>query len=105
MGSRTCIGKNISLLEMTKLIPQLVRNFDFELEEPDKECVVCQADEFQLSNQVESELVAESGITQFISSPTMELALIGRGSSETEICASGNNHRVLMSEAFQALGH
>jgi cytochrome P450 len=37
MGSRTCIGKNISLLEMTKLIPQLVRNFDFELEEPDKE--------------------------------------------------------------------
>lgn len=37
MGSRTCIGKNISLLEMTKLIPQLVRNFNFELEEPDKE--------------------------------------------------------------------
>ncbi|PMD33301.1 cytochrome P450 family protein [Hyaloscypha variabilis F] len=34
MGSRTCIGKNISLLEMTKLIPQLVRNFDFELAEP-----------------------------------------------------------------------
>jgi cytochrome P450 len=37
MGSRTCIGKNISLLEMTKLIPQLVRNFDFELEKPDRE--------------------------------------------------------------------
>jgi cytochrome P450 len=36
MGSRTCIGKNISLLEMTKLIPQLVRNFDFELEKPDQ---------------------------------------------------------------------
>jgi cytochrome P450 len=34
MGSRTCIGKNISLLEMTKLIPQLVRNFDFDLAEP-----------------------------------------------------------------------
>lgn len=29
--SRTCIGKNISLLEMTKLIPELVRRFDFEL--------------------------------------------------------------------------
>ncbi|GIJ90957.1 hypothetical protein Asppvi_009922 [Aspergillus pseudoviridinutans] len=28
-GSRTCIGKNISLLEMTKLLPQLVRRFDF----------------------------------------------------------------------------
>ncbi|KAJ5883229.1 uncharacterized protein N7473_010115 [Penicillium subrubescens] len=28
-GSRTCIGKNISLLEMTKLVPQLVRRFDF----------------------------------------------------------------------------
>lgn len=33
MGSRTCIGKNISLLEMSKLIPQLVRNFDFVLDE------------------------------------------------------------------------
>lgn len=37
MGSRTCIGKNISLLEMAKLIPQLVRNFDIELEQPDRE--------------------------------------------------------------------
>ena len=33
LGSRTCIGKNISLLEMSKLIPQLVRRFEFELEE------------------------------------------------------------------------
>ncbi|PVH85443.1 cytochrome P450 [Cadophora sp. DSE1049] len=37
MGSRTCIGKNISLLEMAKLIPQLVRNFDIELVSPQKE--------------------------------------------------------------------
>ncbi|KAF7898938.1 uncharacterized protein EAF01_008151 [Botrytis porri] len=36
MGSRTCIGKNISLLEINKLIPQLVRRFDFELD-PDVE--------------------------------------------------------------------
>ncbi|CAG8901745.1 unnamed protein product [Penicillium egyptiacum] len=28
-GARTCIGRNISLLEMTKLLPQLVRRFDF----------------------------------------------------------------------------
>ncbi|OAL54679.1 cytochrome protein [Pyrenochaeta sp. DS3sAY3a] len=28
-GSRTCIGKNISLLEMTKVLPQIVRKFDF----------------------------------------------------------------------------
>lgn len=33
MGSRTCIGKNISLLEMSKLIPQLIRTFDFRLED------------------------------------------------------------------------
>ena len=33
MGSRTCIGKNTSLLEMSKLVPQLVRNFNFELDE------------------------------------------------------------------------
>ncbi|KAF2455785.1 cytochrome P450 [Lineolata rhizophorae] len=30
-GSRTCIGKNISLMEISKLIPQLVRTFDFAL--------------------------------------------------------------------------
>jgi cytochrome P450 len=33
MGSRTCIGKNISLLEMSKLVPQLLRRFDFVLDE------------------------------------------------------------------------
>jgi hypothetical protein len=32
MGSRTCIGKHISMLEMSKLVPQLVRNFNFELD-------------------------------------------------------------------------
>ncbi|EAS33898.3 cytochrome P450 oxidoreductase [Coccidioides immitis RS] len=37
LGSRTCLGKNISLLEMSKLVPQLVRNFDFELVNPEKE--------------------------------------------------------------------
>jgi cytochrome P450 len=30
-GSRTCIGKNISLLEISKLIPQLVTKFDIRL--------------------------------------------------------------------------
>lgn len=34
-GARTCIGKNISLLEMTKLIPVLVTEFDFILTRPD----------------------------------------------------------------------
>ena len=33
MGSRTCIGKHVSILEMSKLIPRLIRNFDFELAE------------------------------------------------------------------------
>ncbi|KAF9889804.1 hypothetical protein FE257_006894 [Aspergillus nanangensis] len=33
-GSRTCIGKNISLLEMSKVIPQLYRKFEFQLAEP-----------------------------------------------------------------------
>lgn len=33
LGSRTCIGKNISLLEMSKLVPQLVRKFEFQLGE------------------------------------------------------------------------
>ncbi|KAI1100655.1 cytochrome P450 [Jackrogersella minutella] len=30
-GSRTCIGRHISFLEISKLIPRLVRDFDFEL--------------------------------------------------------------------------
>lgn len=33
-GSRTCIGKNISLLGINKLIPYVIRNFDFELHDP-----------------------------------------------------------------------
>lgn len=33
LGSRTCIGGHISELEMTKLIPEMLRRFDFELDE------------------------------------------------------------------------
>ncbi|KAK5175018.1 uncharacterized protein LTR77_000154 [Saxophila tyrrhenica] len=39
-GSRTCLGKNISLLEMGKLVPQVLRRFEFELAEPGKEWVM-----------------------------------------------------------------
>lgn len=31
MGSRTCIGRNISLLEISKVIPEVVRGFEFSL--------------------------------------------------------------------------
>lgn len=34
LGSRTCIGKNISLLEISKIIPHLVCNFDVTLVDP-----------------------------------------------------------------------
>lgn len=30
LGSRVCIGRNISLLEMNKVIPVIVQRFDFE---------------------------------------------------------------------------
>ncbi|KAK1992154.1 cytochrome P450 [Colletotrichum falcatum] len=37
LGSRTCIGRHISMLEIAKLIPLLVRDFDFKLQErPDE---------------------------------------------------------------------
>ncbi|KAG8627750.1 hypothetical protein KVT40_003623 [Elsinoe batatas] len=36
-GARLCIGKNISWMEMSKLIPSLFWNFHIELAEPDKE--------------------------------------------------------------------
>lgn len=31
MGSRSCIGKNISLLEMSKVLPILMMRYDFEI--------------------------------------------------------------------------
>jgi cytochrome P450 len=36
-GSRTCVGKNISLMEMHKMVPQLLREYTIELAEPKKE--------------------------------------------------------------------
>ncbi|KAI8266104.1 Pisatin demethylase [Colletotrichum sp. SAR 10_98] len=38
-GSRTCIGKNISLLEVSKAIPRMIQNFNFIIENDDEwEC-------------------------------------------------------------------
>ena len=37
LGSRTCLGKHISILEMSKLIPRLVRDFEFTLTNPERE--------------------------------------------------------------------
>ncbi|EUC39786.1 hypothetical protein COCMIDRAFT_110588 [Bipolaris oryzae ATCC 44560] len=36
-GARTCIGKNISLCEMYKVIPQLLRSFELQLSDPRSE--------------------------------------------------------------------
>ncbi|KAH4036417.1 hypothetical protein HBI09_072710 [Parastagonospora nodorum] len=35
-GGRTCLGKSISMLEMTKLVPQILRRFRVELVAPEK---------------------------------------------------------------------
>lgn len=35
-GSRTCIGKNISLIEMHKIVPQLLREFEIRLHSPEE---------------------------------------------------------------------
>ncbi|TVY19873.1 Cytochrome P450 monooxygenase [Lachnellula arida] len=40
MGARTCIGKNISLLEVYKLVPTVLRRFEVRLEDPEKEWTV-----------------------------------------------------------------
>ncbi|KAI0888019.1 cytochrome P450 [Annulohypoxylon maeteangense] len=37
MGARTCIGKNISLLEIYKVIPSLLRRFDIRFKDPNQE--------------------------------------------------------------------
>lgn len=36
-GARTCIGRNISLMEMAKIVPQLLRRYEFALVKPEKE--------------------------------------------------------------------
>ena len=36
MGARTCLGKNISLLEIYKLVPSFLRHFDVKLARPDQ---------------------------------------------------------------------
>ncbi|KAF3765993.1 cytochrome P450 [Cryphonectria parasitica EP155] len=37
LGSRTCIGRHISILEISKLVPRLLRDFAFELARPGEE--------------------------------------------------------------------
>lgn len=39
-GARTCLGKNISLLEMSKLVPQIIRRYHLELSDPKAEWVL-----------------------------------------------------------------
>ena len=39
-GSRKCIGRNISMIEMQKVVPQLLREFHIELSHPEKEWYV-----------------------------------------------------------------
>ncbi|KIW59976.1 hypothetical protein PV05_00233 [Exophiala xenobiotica] len=39
-GARSCIGKNISILEVTKLVPQVLRKFKLEWASPEKDWVV-----------------------------------------------------------------
>ena len=39
-GSRTCIGKNFSLMEMSKIVPLLLREYNVSLADPEKEWVV-----------------------------------------------------------------
>jgi cytochrome P450 len=36
MGSRVCVGQNLAVVEVHKLIAQFVRKFDFKLSDPEK---------------------------------------------------------------------
>ncbi|TVY24275.1 Pisatin demethylase [Lachnellula hyalina] len=40
-GSRACIGKNISMLEIIKLVPQVLRHFRLEWASPQEEWAIC----------------------------------------------------------------
>ncbi|KAK3303596.1 cytochrome P450-like protein [Chaetomium strumarium] len=43
MGSRTCIGKNISLLEIYKLVPTMLRRFEISFDDPNSEWEIVNA--------------------------------------------------------------
>ncbi|KAK5653322.1 hypothetical protein OQA88_9013 [Cercophora sp. LCS_1] len=43
MGSRTCIGKNISLLEIYKLVPSMLRRFEIQFDDPKQEWEIVNA--------------------------------------------------------------
>ncbi|KAK3316046.1 cytochrome P450-like protein [Apodospora peruviana] len=43
MGSRTCIGKNISLLEIYKLVPSMLRRFEIQFDDPNQEWEIVNA--------------------------------------------------------------
>ena len=42
-GKRTCLGRNIAMLELTKLVPALVLRYDMRLSDPEKEWKVINA--------------------------------------------------------------
>ena len=63
-GSRTCLGKNISLIEMYKVIPSLLITFDVQLAEP--------AREWQIEN---SWFVFQSGLNCTLKKKEKDLAV------------------------------
>lgn len=40
-GSRTCIGKNLAMMEIHKIIPQLLRRYRLELAQPETDRKIC----------------------------------------------------------------
>ncbi|KAF1943484.1 cytochrome P450 [Clathrospora elynae] len=40
VGPRVCLGKDVAMMEMYKLLPEIIRRFDIELEQPGKYVVV-----------------------------------------------------------------
>jgi cytochrome P450 len=42
-GKRTCLGRNIAMLEMSKLVPAMVMRYEMRLKEPQKEWTVINA--------------------------------------------------------------
>ncbi|MCJ1330893.1 hypothetical protein MMC10_007580 [Thelotrema lepadinum] len=50
-GARTCIGRNISMLGMVKVVPQILRQFDLELQDPTSEWEIDSDEPVELSTE------------------------------------------------------
>ncbi|KAF9875111.1 hypothetical protein CkaCkLH20_07377 [Colletotrichum karsti] len=90
-GSRTCIGKNISLLEVSKAIPRMIQEFDFILEKEDDWHCTNYCNNHHSHKTITNEQLLEASRNQFnlqqitLLQPTINMPRDGSGASDNAV--------------------